>query len=125
MPVPKIIAKAIVGSMHGKKAGEAAAKTAAAAKAAKAKKAAAAKAAKANAKGLKAAQGPSLAPKGYVSDAARRQAEVKLNEILKTWGPSNARMLAGTAELMKTIKGPAPKNIVSKSGKKVIKPKVK
>jgi hypothetical protein len=118
MPLAKIVAKAVVGSIKGKKAGEAAA-------AAAAKKAAAAKAAKANAKGLKAAQGPSLAPKGYVSDAARRKAEVKLNEILKTWGPSNARMLAGTAELMKTIKGPAPKNIVSKSGKKVIKPKAK
>jgi hypothetical protein len=129
MPLPKIIAKAVVGSIKGKKAGQAAgtaaAKKAAAAKVAKAKAVAAKKDAAASARGLKAAQGPSMAPKGYVSDAARRKAEVKLNEILKTWGPSNARMLAGTAELMKTIKGPAPKNIVSKSGKKVIKPKVK
>lgn len=129
MPLAKIIAKAVVGSTKGKVAGRAAAaaaeKKALAAKAAKAKAAAAAKAAKANARGLKAAQGPSLAPKGYVSDAARRKAEVKLNEILKVWGPSNARLLAGTDELMKTIKGPAPKNVVSKSGKKVINPKAK
>jgi hypothetical protein len=51
MPLGKIVAKAVVGSIKGKKAGEAAAaaaaKKAAAAKAAKAKKAAAAKAIKA------------------------------------------------------------------------------
>jgi len=118
MPLPKIVAKAVVGSIKGKKAGEAAA-------AAAAKKAAAAKAAKANARGLKAAQGPSLAPKGYVSDAARRKALAQLNEILKTWGPSNARQLQASEDAMKALKNPAPVNIVSKSGKKVIKPKTK
>jgi len=84
MPVPKIVAKAIVGSIKGKKAGEAAATAAA-------KKAAAAKAAAANARGLKAAQGPSMAPKG----------------------------------LQKIMLQSAPVNVVSKSGKKVIKPKAK
>ena len=121
MPLAKIIAKAVVGSTKGKVAGRAAAaaaeKKALAAKAAKAAKAAAAKAAKANARGLKAAQGPSLAPKGYGPDYARRQAQQYLDATIKTWGPSNARMLAGTAEAMKVAKGPGPVNVISKSGR--------
>ena len=129
MPLAKIVTKAIVGSIKGKKAGEAAAaaaaKKAAAAKAAKAAAAKAAKGAKANARGLKAAQGPSMYPKGYGPDTARRQAQQYVDATVKTWGPSNARQLQGVAEAMKTIKGKAPVNVVSKSGKKVIKPKAK
>jgi hypothetical protein len=126
MPLPKIIAKAIVGSMHGKKAGEAAAKTAAAAKAAKAKKAAAAKAAKANAKGLKAAQGPSLAPKGYTADDARRKAMATVQAARKVpYNQPSPFSYSDIKKLHDIIQGAAPKNIVSKSGKKVIKPKAK
>jgi len=115
MPLAKV-AKAVVGSIKGKKAGEAAA---AAAK----KKAAAAKAAKANAKGLKAAQGPSMAPKGYTVDDARREA---LNTIRKAKYPMTGAQMDIIKQLQTMLKNtPAPTNIVSKSGKKVINPKAK
>jgi hypothetical protein len=131
MPLAKIVAKAVVGSIKGKKAGEAAAaaaaKKAAAAKAAKAAKAAAAKNAKASAKGLKAAQGPSMAPKGYTADDARRAAlaaKQKMSVDGKGLLFPRAHMQE-LARLQKIVYGEAPKNIVSKSGKKVIKPKTK
>jgi hypothetical protein len=76
MPLKRIIGKAIVSTVKGKKAGEA---TSAAMK----KKAAAKKAAKANARGLKAAQGPSMAPKGYVPDTTGRNAVKKMMEDVK------------------------------------------
>jgi hypothetical protein len=130
MPLGKIVAKAVVGSIKGKKAGEAAAaaaaKKAAAAKAAKAAKAAAAKNAKASAKGLKAAQGPSMAPKGYTADEARRTALAKVQVARKV--PYNQPSMYSYSDIKKLhdiIQGAAPKNIVSKSGKKVIKPKTK
>ncbi len=116
MPLAKV-AKAVVGSIKGKKAGEAAA---AAAK----KKAAAAKAAKANAKGLKAAQGPSLAPKGYTADDARRAAMVAARKLSPN-GVLPREFVNELARLQKIMLQPAPKNVVSKSGKKVINPKAK
>jgi hypothetical protein len=112
MALQKIIAKAIVGSIKGKKAGEAAG-------AAAAKKAAAAKAAKtaaaANARGLKAAQGPSMAPKGYTVDDARRTA---LNTIKQAKFPMTGAQMDTIRQLQTMLKNtPAPKNTVSKSGK--------
>jgi hypothetical protein len=76
MALKRIIGKAIVSTVKGKKAG-------AATSAAMKKKAAAAKAAKANKKGLKAAQGPSMAPKGYVPDTTGRAAVKKMMEDVK------------------------------------------
>ena len=130
MPLAKIIAKAVVGSTKGKVAGRAAAaaaeKKAAAAKAAKAAKAAAAKAAKANARGLKAAQGPSLAPKGYTADDARRKAMATVQAARKIpYNQPSPFSYSDIKKLHDIIQGTAPKNIVSKSGKKVIKPKAK
>jgi hypothetical protein len=117
MPVPKIVAKAIVGSIKGKKAGEAAATAAA-------KKAAAAKAAAANARGLKAAQGPSMAPKGYTADDARRAAMAAARELSPS-GVVPREFVNELAKLQKIMLQSAPVNVVSKSGKKVIKPKAK
>jgi len=76
MALKRIIGKAIVSTVKGKKAG-------AATSAAMKKKAAEAKAAKANKKGLKAAQGPSMAPKGYVPDTTGRAAVKKMMEDVK------------------------------------------
>jgi hypothetical protein len=120
MPLRKIVTKAIVASTKGKVAGRAAAnaaeKKAAAAKAAKA-------AAAANARGLKAAQGPSMAPKGYTVDDARREA---LNTIRKAKYPMTGAQMDTIKQLQTMLKNtPAPTNIVSKSGKKVINPKAK
>lgn len=111
MALKRIIGKAIVSTVKGKKAGEA---TSAAMK----KKAAAAKAAKANARGLKAAQGPSMAPKGYTADEARRTALAKVQVARKV--PYNQPATYSYSDLKKLqdiIQGPAPKNIVSKSGR--------
>jgi|694.fasta_scaffold02582_46 hypothetical protein len=90
MPLKKIVTKAgkaVVSSIQGKKAGQQyaadAAKKAVAAKVSKAKKASAKKSAKATARGLKAAQGPSLAPKGYVPDTTGRNAVKKMMEDVK------------------------------------------
>lgn len=118
MPLAKIVTKAIVGSIKGKKAGEAAA-------AAAAKKAAAAKAAKATAKGLKAAQGPSMAPKGYTADDARRIAMAAIQADRKLPYKAGGISYSEIRKLHQIVQGPAPKNIVSKSGNKVIKPKAK
>ena len=112
MPLAKV-AKVVVGSIKGKKAGEAAA---AAAK----KKAAAAKAAKANAKGLKAAQGPSMAPKGYTADDARRLAQAALNADRKIKYPTKGKNTLSLSEIKRLeaiVKGSGPVNVVSKSGK--------
>ena len=84
---------------------------------------AAAKAA-ANAKALKAAKGPSLAPKGYITDAQRRDALNKIRAIEKKFGLNSASVSKTGAEAIKTVKNPAPKNIISKSGKKANTPKL-
>jgi hypothetical protein len=89
-----------------------------------AKKKAAAQAAKANAKGLKAAQGPSMAPKGYTADDARRAAMAAARELSPN-GVLPREFVNELARLQKIMLQPAPKNVVSKSGKKVIKPKAK
>ena len=89
-----------------------------------AKKAAAAKAAKANAKGLKAAQGPSMAPKGYTADDARRAAMAAARELSPN-GVLPREFVNELAKLQKIMLQNAPVNVVSKSGKKVIKPKTK
>jgi hypothetical protein len=143
MPLKRIIGKAIVSTVKGKKAGEA---TSAAMK----KKAAAAKAAKANARGLKAAQGPSMAPKGYVPDTVGRgmvkkmMDDVYVNRDGKLF--YNATSAGGSVtpryltakEVLKYVssmrstrqvpnfKGGIPEasNIVSKSGKKANTPKL-
>jgi hypothetical protein len=124
MPLPKIIAKAVVGSIKGKKAGQAAgtaaAKKAAAAKVAKAKAVAAKKDAAASARGLKAAQGPSMAPKGYTADDARRLAQAALNVDRKIKYPTKGKNPLSLSEIKRLeaiVKGSGPVNVVSKSGK--------
>lgn len=133
MPLAKI-GKAVVTSIKGKKAGEA---TAAAMK----KKAAAKKAAKANARGLKAAQGPSMAPKGYVPDTTGRAAVKKMMEDVKVtkdgkkyYGDyymtadeikqlvSSRRSTRAVPNFTGAVK--LTENVVSKSGRKANTPKL-
>lgn len=133
MPLAKL-GKAVVTSIKGKKAGEA---TAAAMK----KKAAAKKAAKANARGLKAAQGPSLAPKGYVPDTTGRAAVKKMMEDVKVtkdgkkyYGDyymtadeikqlvSSRRSTRAVPNFTGAVK--LTENVVSKSGRKANTPKL-
>jgi hypothetical protein len=119
MPLKRIIGKAIVSTVKGKKAGEA---TSAAMK----KKAAAKKAAKANARGLKAAQGPSMAPKGYTADEARRAAMIAKKSM--ALDPESLlfpkQYVNELARLQKIVYGPGPTNVVSKSGRKANTPKL-
>jgi hypothetical protein len=119
MPLPKIIAKAVVGSIKGKKAGAATAsamaKKAAAKKVEAAKKVAAKKDAAASARGLKAAKGPSMAPKGYTADSARRAAVLAAKKMAPE-GYLPREFVNELAKLQKIMLAPAPKNIVSKSG---------
>ncbi len=133
MPLAKL-GKAVVTSIKGKKAGEA---TAAAMK----KKAAAKKAAKANARGLKAAQGPSMAPKGYVPDTTGRAAVKKMMEDVKVtkdgkkyYGDyymtadeikqlvSSRRSTRAVPNFTGAVK--LTENVVSKSGRKANTPKL-
>ena len=127
--------KKVVSGLEGKQSAAkyAAAKAAANAKAkslaaAKLKTAkldkAAARRAQENAKALKAAKGPSLAPKGYITDAQRRDALNKIRAIEKKFGLNSASVSKTGAEAIKTVKNPAPKNIISKSGKKANTPKL-
>jgi hypothetical protein len=82
------------------------------------------KAAAATKKGLKAAQGPSMAPKGYVADTARRKAANTMRIDKAFYGPEGAMRMNSSREAAKVVKGEAPKNIVSKSGKKANTPKL-
>jgi hypothetical protein len=115
----KVASKAATKAAAKKTAQKAAVKTAK--KVEKAKKVSAKKDAAASARGLKAAQGPSKAPKGYVSDAARRQALKELNQIRRNPvsglrpGEDYSTKVQG---LKKILNSPEPKNIVSKFGKK-------
>jgi hypothetical protein len=82
----------------------------------RAKKVSAKKDAASSARGLKAARGPSKAPKGYVPDTARREALKELRRLKKS---TDYGVYFDSADnLNRIIKSPAPKNIVSKSGKK-------
>jgi hypothetical protein len=76
------------------------------------------KAAAANKKGLKAAQGPSKAPKGYKTDAARRAATLRDKQIgAKGYKGMTDSEMYELGRLSSVIKGPAPKNVISRSGR--------
>lgn len=132
--VGKIVSKVIVGSIKGKKAGKAAATAAA-------KKSAAKKAASANKRGLKAAQGPSLAPKGYVPDTTGRNAvknmmkDVKVTKDGKKYYGEyymTADEIAKLVSMRRSTRAvpnftgavKLTENVVSKSGKKANTPKL-
>lgn len=74
-------------------------------------------AAAANKKGLKAANKGSMAPKGYKTDAERRKALMTIRDTEKTFGKGNAKIFKDSSKAMETIKNPAPKNVISKSGR--------
>jgi tartrate dehydratase beta subunit/fumarate hydratase class I family protein len=89
-----------------------------------AKKAATKKAATANARGLKAAQGPSMAPKGYVADSVRRKAANTMRIDTAFYGPTAAARMNSFRAGAKTVTTEGPKNVVSKSGKTANTPKL-
>jgi tartrate dehydratase beta subunit/fumarate hydratase class I family protein len=82
------------------------------------------KAAAATKKGLKAAQGPSMAPKGYVADTVRRKAANTMRIDTAFYGPTAAARMNSFRQGAKTVTTEGPKNIVSKSGKKANTPKL-
>jgi hypothetical protein len=148
MPLRKIVTKAgkvVMTTLEGKKSGEKyaaeAAKKAVAAKAAKAKKVSAKKNAKATAKGLKAAKGPSLAPKGYVPDTTGRNAVKKMMEDVKVTKDGKkyygeyymtADEIAKLVSMRRSTRAvpnftgavKLTENVVSKSGRKANTPKL-
>lgn len=84
------------------------------AKAVKGKKASAA-----NKKGLKAANSGSKAPKGYKTDADRRKALMDLRSMPGGFDPKQYYIDGAKAlATLKTFKADAPKNVISKSGRK-------
>lgn len=77
------------------------------------------KASAANKKGLKAAQGPSMAPKGYKTDAERRKALMELRSMTGGFDPKNYYVEgAKDVATLRKFKADAAKNIISKSGRK-------
>ena len=148
MPLRKIVTKAgkaVVSSIQGKKSGEkyaaAAAKKAVAAKVSKAKKVSAKKDAKATAKGLKAAKGPSLAPKGYVPDTTGRAAVKEMMKDVKVMKNGKkyygeyymtADEIANLVSMRRSTRAvpnftgavKLTENVVSRSGKKANTPKL-
>jgi hypothetical protein len=104
-----------------------------------AKKAAAKKATSANARGLKAAKGPSMAPKGYVPDTVGRSAVKKYQsdyglysyvagEYVKLTPKEAAKYVDAARRSSQNVGSRAvpemPKNVISKSGKKANTPKL-
>ena len=94
-----------------------------------AKKAAAKKAASANARGLKAAKGPSKAPKGYIPDTVGRAAVAKKRSGQAVYtareaaeAVSRMRSSRTTPNFEGAIK--LTQNVVSKSGRKANTPKL-
>ena len=83
-----------------------------------AKKIAAKKDAAASARGLKAANKGSKAPKGYKTDAERRKALMTIRSTEKSFGKGSANKFKDSSEALATIAKPAPKNVISKSGRK-------
>jgi hypothetical protein len=75
------------------------------------------KSAAATKKGLKAAQGPSMAPKGYVTDTARRKAANELRINKAVYGSDGAMRMGSSREAAKIAGSAAPKNVISRSGK--------
>jgi hypothetical protein len=65
-----------------------------------------------------------MAPKGYVADTARRKAANTMRIDKAFYGPEGAMRMNSSREAAKVVKGEAPKNIVSKSGKKANTPKL-
>lgn len=118
MPAPLIMgAAAIAARLAAKKAAQTAIKKAATKKAA----AVAAKKAAASARGLKAAKGPSMAPKGYTADTARREALLEARKIKYPMGSYTMSLLK---QAQAVSKGAAPKNVISKSGRVANTPKL-
>jgi hypothetical protein len=77
------------------------------------------KAVAANKKGLTAANKGSMAPKGYKTDAARRAATLRDKQIgAKGYKGMTDSEMSELGRLSSIIKGPAPKNVISKSGRK-------
>ena len=76
-------------------------------------------------KGLKAAQGPAKYPKGYKTEAERRAATLRRKQIESK--PSKLQSVLEMQEigtLSGTIRNPAPKNIISRSGRKANTPRM-
>jgi hypothetical protein len=83
------------------------------------------KAAAANKKGLKAAQGPSKAPKGYKTDAERRKALMDLRSMPGGFNPKRYYVEgAKDVATLQKFKADAPKNVISKSGRKANTPRM-
>ena len=91
-----------------------------------AKKIAAKKDAAASARGLKAANKGSMAPKGYKTDAARRAATLRSKEInAKPYNKMETSEMYELGRLASTISSAAPKNVISRSGRKANVPSMK